>query len=292
MEDLNLIRTNTYSSTVSLSKPNVRSSLINSPYNKKLQRFYSLKSIQRTKLPRTKSKTQIISNLAPPQDFKIPQMQIKFPKSISETPNLPKQISESLLSKLKTTLHTENMTTETFPKIICEILDNISTLIPNSHDFFQELKNIINSHKYLNTLTNTNKENIEKLMNENLKQKKSLEFLQKEKLILVKKLDKSVEIINELNSSKEELKRKLQIIENKYNICPNMNFEYKSVIENLLKQNEKINFQKQQIEELLFNEIKMKKVIEKIIMKGIDISEIIKNVNEELTFDSKSKNNN
>ncbi|OMJ95666.1 hypothetical protein SteCoe_915 [Stentor coeruleus] len=290
MEDLNLKSENTYSTPVLFGKPNVRSSLINSPYNEKLQRFYSLKSVHKMKLPRTKSKTQIVSSFTSPQDLKVPQAQMKFQKLNPETLNLPDRISEPLLSNFKIALQSEGISNKVFPKIICEILDSISALIPSLQDIFQGLKKTIISHESLSTVVNANKEIIEKLKIENLKQRGTLENLQKEKMILVRKLDKSVEIINELNNSKEELERKLQTIENKYNLSPNMNFEYKSVIGNILKQNEKINFQKQQIKDLLYNEIKMKKVFEKIIMKGIDISEIIKDVNEELTFDSKSKN--
>lgn len=253
-----------------------------SPYKNQFLRIISSKQIQKRLIMRTQSKKHTSSSSLNSISSTFTSSS-KNLKNLDEKITITKQIGDSYLEELKKKLQEKSS-----PAPICEI-----------RIYFEFLDELIDFLKPLSPVLQTIKSGLFNLMEEktenhewkakyeiiekcNKKLTKSLELLQKDKQLLIKKLDKSVSIIEELTIlTKNQL---LEIDDLKKRCAPNPDkfLDYDNVIDNLLRQSSTICNQNQVIKELSFNEIKLKKVVQKIVLSGYAVEKIVNEVDKEM----------
>ncbi|OMJ69714.1 hypothetical protein SteCoe_32502 [Stentor coeruleus] len=253
-----------------------------SPYKNQFLRIVSSKQMQKRLIVRAQSKKHISSSSL--SSFSsIFTSSGKNPKILDEKIIVTKQIGDSYLEELK-----KKLEERTSPAPICEI-----------RIYFEFLDEIIDFLKPLSPVLQTIKSGLFNLMEEktenhewkakykiieksNQKLSKSLELLQKDKQLLIKKLNKSVSIIEELTCLTKKQLLEIDDLKKKCSSNPDRFLDYDNVIDNLLRQSSTICNQNQVIKELSLNEIKLKKVVQKISLSGYAVEKIINEVDKEI----------
>ena len=200
-----------------------------------------------------------------------------------------KAYADVLLNQLKSHLSNTQLKQSETLSIYLQTFEELINYLKPFNELLNMLKSgITNYYKdYINDLL-SNKQIIE-LSRKNHELKKKIEIMDKEKHSLIKKLNAAEDQIEKLVKEYADFKENFLNINKRLKIKNEILLDPEQVYETMLKQASLIQEHETTIKRMLINEIKLKKIIDYVISKGIDMEKIINDVNIDFQDTTKAK---
>lgn len=265
-----------------ISTPSIRSSTINdsmisisSNYSKKPIKLANLPTIGTSLKLRFKSKHESICTTNPNLDSSFINKSMILPKLEEKMINnkSPSYFSEKLRQKLA---QADNSNNEEITNIYFSIFDELAHHLSPFTNIMLYLKNGIVKSLQKDSFPCGNDDEFSIYQPQKLV--KNIEILEKEKICLVKKLNKLIEELEKYRTENMNMSKKLGKVEKYYTQ------DYDELVDSSIKKTELLQGQRVRIEELTLHLMMMKKVVDRLRNGENDVNKVISEVENEFSI--------